>query len=118
MASPTLLNRNGKWPPFTMGGASFGGPWDFVYQAVPTALTDVSTVTSHIVGLVVYNPTGGALTFTIQTKDASPLALPLSGSIAAAGFSIVDIPFGLLCNGGFSVQGSGAGLLYSAVFTH
>lgn len=118
MASPTIVNRNGKWPPFTVGGAAFGGPFEIRWAAAPTALTDVDVVDSRIIGVAVLNSSGGALTFTLQTKDASPIALPTTGSLAAGASVIFNIPFGILSTAGFSVQASGAGLLYSVTWTH
>lgn len=97
---------------------AYGGPYEVAYQAVPDVLTDVDSRDSRLLGYVVSNPTSGDLTFTIQTKDASPLVLPLGGVIAAGASASVDIPFGLLSKGGFSVLGSDVGLLFSIVWTH
>lgn len=116
MPSPTVITRTG-WL-YTNQHYAYGGPYEIAYQAVPTSLTDVDTKDSRLLGICILNTTAGALTFTIQTKDGSPLLLPLGGSIAANAFSSVSIPFGLLSKGGFSVQASGAGLLYSVVWTH
>lgn len=116
MASPTVITRLG-WLG-TEQNYAYGGPFEIYYQAVPTALTDVDTRDSRLLGYSIANTTAGALTFTIQTKDASPLALPLGGSIAANSSAFVSIPFGMLSKGGFSVQASGGGLLYSVVWTH
>lgn len=117
MASPTLVNRNGKWSPFMLGGASFG-LFEVAFQAAPTALTDISVVDSRVVGVAVYNSTAGALTFTLQSKEGSPTPLPASGSYAAGASVILNIPFGILSLSGISVQASGAGLYYSLVFSH
>ena len=109
--SPTVINRT-HWP------SSYGGPYEVYWQAVPTSLTALDTRDSHLLGYCVSNSTSGALTFTIQSKDASPLPLPLTGSIAANTAVCNNSPFGLLTKGGFSVQASGAGLYYQAVWTH
>ena len=110
-ASPAILTRM-DWP------RAYGGPYEIYYQAVPTTLTDVDTRDSRLIGLCVTNTTAGALTFTIQTKDGTPLALPYSGSLAANSSSCNNLPFGVLSKGGFSVQAGGAGLLYGVVWTH
>jgi hypothetical protein len=109
--SPTVLNRT-NWP------KDYGGPYEVYYQAVPTALTALDTRDVRLLGVCVSNSTAGALTFTIQTKDASPLPLPFTGSIAANSAVCNNTPFGLLSKGGFSVQASGAGLYYQVVWTH
>lgn len=115
-AAPTLINRTGK-PVSPSGNGMYGGPYEFYYQAVPQTLTDVATADVHILSYCFYNSTGGALTLTVQTKDVSPLALPLSGSLAATTVACLTMN-GLLSKGGFSVQSSGAGMLYYAQFTN
>lgn len=116
-ASPTIINRNGQWPP--QGNSfGFGGPMEIRYQAIPLTLTDVAAKDARIISVTVFNNTAGALTLTLQTKDASPLPLPLNGSIPANASVSFNIPTGLLSTGGFSVQSSGAGLYYSAVWTN
>lgn len=106
-----IATRQG-WP------QAYGGPYDVYWQAVPTGLTQVDAKTSHIIGYCVGNTTGGALTFTIQTGDGTPLALPGNGSIPAATQICNNTPWGLLVNGGFSVQGSGSGLFYGITWLH
>lgn len=116
-ASPTIINRNGQWPP--QGNSyGFGGPFEIRWQPCPLSLTDVATRDVRLINVTVSNTTAGALTFTFQTKDGSPIALPLSGSIPANTAVNFNIPAGLLSTGGMSVQASGAGLLYSAVWTN
>jgi len=110
-ASPAVVTRM-DWP------RSYGGPYEVYYQAVPTALTDVDTRDVRLLGYCVFNNTAGALTFTIQTKDASALALPLTGPVPANTAVCNNSPFGMLSKGGFSVQASGAGLFYGVVWTH
>jgi hypothetical protein len=117
-APPTVINRTGRPASPTMAQFANGGPFEIYWQAVPTSLSDVATVDTHLLSVTVSNTTGGALTFTFQTKDASPLALPLSGSIPANTAVNFNIPAGLLSKGGMSVQASSTGLLYSLVWTN
>lgn len=114
----TTVNRDATWPPQAGSSYKFGGPYEIYWQAVPTALTDFDTRDVHIIGYCFYNPTGGSITLTIQTKDASPLALPLSGPIATGISVCTNAPFGILSKGGWSAQAGGAGALMSAVWTH
>ena len=105
-----VQNRSG-WP------QAYGGPYDVYLQAAPTSLTQVDAKTSHVLGICVTNTTGGALTFTFQTGDGTPLAIPPSGSIPANTSVCSNTPWGLLVNAGFSVQGA-SGLLWQATWTH
>src|SRR4051812_31103802 len=82
-ASETVISRGSQWPPQAGSSYSFGGPYEIYYKAIPTSLTDLDTRDSRIIGYCIYNPTGGSITVTFQTKDASPLPLPLSGPLAA-----------------------------------
>jgi hypothetical protein len=109
--SPTIVNR-------VSSGKALGGPYEVYWQAVPTTLTALDTRDSRLQGYCVANSTAGALTFTIQTRDATPLPLPLSGSVAANSSTCLNIPFSVLSKGGFSVQASAAGLYYTVVWTH
>ena len=115
----TSINRNAQWPPQGTH-FSYGGPFEVAWQAVPTSLTDLDSYVGNarLLGYCIYNPSGGAITFIIQTKDTSPLALPMSGSVAAGTSACFNAPFGLLSTGGVSVQAGGAGMYYSAVWTH
>jgi hypothetical protein len=97
---------------------AYGGPYDVYYQAVPTTLTVVDAATSHLLGYCVSNTTGSAVTFTIETGDASPLTLPLTGSISANTQVCANLPWGLLTNGGFAVQAGSTGMLWQATWTH
>lgn len=106
-----IATRSG-WP------QAYGGPYDVYYQPVPTSLTTVDALTSHILGYCVSNTTGGALVFTIQTGDGTPLPLPVTGSIAANTGFCNNTPWGMLSNAGFAVQASGSGLLYQVTWTH
>ncbi len=118
-ASPTLISRNSR--PIEPSGASpFGGPYEFVAQAVPQVATDVVAVTSHIIGIWVHNPTGGSsVTLTFKDKQGSPAALPLDGQVIPAGQDVVfNAPFGVLASGGMTITASGSGLTYEIVFTH
>lgn len=115
--SPTIVNMGGR-PVLPTGTSPFGGPFEFKWQALPTSLTDVATATAHITGYCFYNSNVAARTLTIQTKDGSPLPLPLSGSLAAATTVCFTFDQGLLVNGGFSVQASATGVYYYAKFTN
>lgn len=119
-ASFTPITRNSGWPPQAGTAYKFGGPYEIYWQAVPTSLKDMDSCAcdNHIISYAFYNPTGGAITLTVQTKDASPLALPGSGSLAAGQSVLFNIPGGLLVKGGWSVQASGPGVLFSGVWTH
>lgn len=118
-ASLTSVNRNGGWPP--QGKSfNFGGPFEIYYQQVPTTLKDVDSYSgdNRIIQYEFYNSTVGAVTLTVQTKDASPLPLPGNGSIAAGQTVIFNLPAGRLVKNGWSVQASGTGVFFSAVWTH
>lgn len=106
-----IVTRQG-WP------QAYGGPYDVYTQAVPTSLTAVDVLTSHILGICVANTTGSPITFTFQTGDGSPLVLAPSGPISANTQVCNNTPWGVLTNGGFSVQAGGAGLVYSMSWTH
>ncbi len=114
----TVVSRDSTWPPQAGSSYKFGGPYEIPWQAVPTSLTDLDTKDSHIIGYCFYNSTGGNVTLTIQTKDASPLPLPLSGPIATGVSVCTNAPFGILTKGGWSVQAGGAGVYVSATWTH
>lgn len=115
--SPTIVNMGGR-PVLPTGTSPFGGPFEFKWQALPASLTDVATSTAHITGYCFYNSNVAARTLTIQTKDAAPLPLPLSGSLAAATTVCFTFEQGLLVNGGFSVQASATGVYYYAKWTN
>jgi hypothetical protein len=117
-AAITVQNRTANWPPQSGTSFAFGGPFDIFYQAVPTTLTALDTKDCHIIEVTVYNSTGSPITFTMQTGDASPLAMPLTGSVAANTSVSFNIPGGLLVKSGFSVQASGSGLNFHATWTH
>jgi hypothetical protein len=112
------VSRDSTWPPQAGSSYKFGGPYEVPWQAVPTSLSDLSTRDSHIIGYCFYNSTGGSLTLTIQTKDATPLPLPISGPITSGTSVCSNAPFGILSKGGWSVQASGAGILFNAVWTN
>lgn len=106
-----IVTRQG-WP------QAYGGPYDVYTQAVPTSLTAVDVLTSRILGICVQNTTGSPVTFTFQTGDASPLALPPNGAIPANSQVCSNTQWGMLANGGFSVQASATGMLYQVTWTH
>jgi len=88
----------------------------FNYQAMPTSLTSVVPISSRLISVTFVNTTGSPITITFQTNDASPVSLPLAGSLAANTSVNFNIPAGLLCNKGFSVQAGGSGVNYSLVW--
>jgi hypothetical protein len=118
-----VVSRNSQWPP-QGSNFSFGGPFEIPWQAVPTTLTDLSTRDTHIIGYCFYNSTSSAITLTIQTKDASPLPLPISGPIAGSsagvpGTSVCpNLPFGILAKGGWSVQAGSSGVYMNAMWSY
>lgn len=115
-ASPTLVNRTGQVVS-PSGNSSFGGPYEIYWQAVPQTLTDVATADAHILAYCFFNSTAGTLTLTVQTKDGSPLPLPLSGPLSAGTTACLTLN-GLLSKGGFSVQSSGPAMYYTVQFTN
>jgi hypothetical protein len=121
-ASPTAINRNAQWPPQAGSQYGFGGPFEIYWQVVPQTLTDVCSGATcgdvHLIAVTFYNSGASAATITFQTKDASPLPLPLSGSIAAGTSVSWNQPAGLLSKGGFSIEASASGVYYSAVWTN
>lgn len=96
---------------------AYGGPYDVYLQPTPTSLTTIDAATSHILGICVENTTGGALTFTFQSGDASPVPIPPNGSIAANTQVCSNTPWGLLVNKGFAVSGP-TGLSWQGTWTH
>ena len=114
----TSTSRNSQWPPQSGTAYSFGGPYEVAWKAVPTTLTDLDTRTIHLLGYCVYNTTAGTLTMTIQTKDASPLPLPLSGPLAAGTSACFSFAAGLKSTGGASLSTTSTGVYYSAIWTH
>jgi hypothetical protein len=112
------VSRDSAWPPQSGASFRFGGPYEIPYKAVPTTLTDLSTRDSHIIGYCFYNSTGGTVTLTVQTKDATPVPLPLSGPITSGVSVCFNAAWGILSKGGWSVQASGTGVFYHGVWTN
>lgn len=119
-APPVLINRNAQWPPQSGPAFSYGGPYEFKSQAMPTSSTVVTARDAHIIGIWIHNPTGGSsITVTIKDAQGTPQPLPLDGQVITAGIDVVfNAPFGVLASGGITVQASGAGLQYQMVFTN
>jgi len=90
------------------------GVMNIAPKAAPTSLTQVTPYDAMLFGVTVTNTTAGALTFTLQSRDASPIAFLSAVSIPANSSYVVAIPFGLWMVRGFSVVASGAGLNYYA----
>lgn len=93
---------------------STAGVMNIAPKDVPTSLTVVTTQDSMLTGITITNTTGGALTFTLQSGQPSPVVFLPAVSIAANTTYVVNIPFGVWMVRGFSVQASGSGLRYYA----
>ena len=85
-------------------------------QAVPTSTTTVTISDSYMIGFTVINTTAGALTITVASREASPVALLSAVSIAANTTYVVSIPYGHWMVNGWTVTSSGAGLVYYATW--
>lgn len=118
-APPTPISRNNQWPPQGQYFA-FGGPFEFVSQAMPTTSTVVTAKTAHLLGIWLHNPTGGSnVTVTVKDGQGTPQPLPYDGQVIPAGTDTAfNVPFGVLASGGITVQASGAGLTYQIVYTN
>lgn len=81
-------------------------------QAVPTSPTVVTNQDAYPKTVVVSNPTGGAITFTLADRQTSPVSLLPAVSIAANSTVVVVFPAGYWCPGGFTVAGSDVGLTW------
>jgi len=110
-APPTTFNRNGGWPPQGQS-YKFGGSFEFYYQQMPTAATDLTTKDAHIIGYCVYNSNATTATVTLHTKDASPLPIPGDGVLNASTAFCNNSPFGMYVKGGITVQASATGVYY------
>ena len=83
-------------------------------QAVPTSAAIVASYDAYLKTITVTNTTGGALTFTLADRQASPIAVMTAVSIAANTTYILSFPSLYWCPGGFTVLASGTGLNYYA----
>ena len=92
------------------------GTWEAPLQAVPTSLTAVASIQAWLYQVHVNNTTGGAITFTLQDAQGTPVAGLSAVSIAANQAYVMAWPVGLPMNGGFGVTSGGAGLTFSAVW--
>ncbi len=93
---------------------STAGVMNIAPKAVPTSLTTVAAYDAMLYGVTVTNTTAGAITFTLQSRDSSPVAFLSAVSIAANTTYVIAVPFGVWMVRGFSVQASGVGLTYYA----
>jgi hypothetical protein len=117
--SPTLINRNAQWPPYSGSAFSYGGPFEFVSQSLPTTPTVVTPKTAHIIGIWLHNPSGITINFTIKDQQGTPQPLPLDGqAITSPNDVAFSAPFGVLAYGGITVSASAPGLIYQIVFTN
>ncbi len=82
--------------------------------AVPTSTTAVALTDAYLKTVTVSNPTSGAITFTLADRQASPLAVLGTVSIAAYTSYVVVWPAGYWCPNGFTVTSSGSGLTFYA----
>ena len=81
-------------------------------QAVPTSTTIVTAQDAWLMTITVSNPTGGAITFTVADKQASPIAVVGAVSVGANTTYILSWPVFYWCPGGFTVTSGGAGLTW------
>jgi hypothetical protein len=81
-------------------------------QAAPTSSTVVTTYDAYLKTITLANTTAGAITFTLSDRQASPIAFLSAVSVAANTTYVVSIPTSYWCANGFTVQASGAGLIY------
>jgi hypothetical protein len=80
-------------------------------QVVPATLTSVVSKDAWIYQIVVANITGSAVTFLVQDKQGTPLAVVPTVSIPANTAIIITFPFATRLIGGFSWQaGTGSAL--------
>ena len=114
----TSARRSSQWPPQAGGSSTYGGMYKVAWKAVPTTLTDLDTQTMIVSGYCFYNSTGGSLTLTIQTKDATSLPLPLSGPLAAGTSACFSFAPGLEATGGVSISTTATGVYYTAIWSH
>ena len=85
---------------------------DVTRVAVPTSLTNITALTAELWEISVNNTTGGGITFLVQDKQASPLAVVPTVTIPAATADlIVYNGTGERCPGGVSWQAGSAGLV-------
>lgn len=104
-ASPTLFQA-----------ASGSGDMQIKPQAVPTSTTVVAATDAYLRQVVVTNPTGGAITFTLSDRQSSAIDFVSAVSIAANTTYVVVIPNLYWCPNGFTVAAGGSGLTYYALW--
>jgi hypothetical protein len=79
-------------------------------QAVPSSSTVVTKVDAYLKTITVTNTTSGAVTFTLQDGQGSPIAVLSAVSVAANTTYVIVFPALYWCPGGFTVQASSTGL--------
>jgi len=80
-------------------------------QAVPTSSTAITTKDTQIVSLYVFNPTSGAITFTLTDGQGSPVSAFSAYSMPAGGFIVIDDENGgIVLTSGMKWQAGGSGL--------
>jgi phage terminase large subunit-like protein len=77
---------------------------------IPTTLTDEATLDTYIETITVTNDTAGALTVTLQDRQATPVKFLSSASIAANSTSVITFERPHKFKGGVSWSASAAGL--------
>ncbi len=85
-------------------------------QAVPTSATAITGYDAYLKTVTVTNTTGGAITFTLTDRQASPIDAISAVSIAANTTYVITFPNFYWCAGGFKVSAGGAGLVYYAAW--
>lgn len=83
--------------------------------AVPNAGTDLTAKDCIVYAVHVCNNTVGAVTFTLQDKQGTPLKLFSAYSIPANSFLNVSFNEGIPCTGGLTWSASAATSLYGYI---
>ena len=85
-------------------------------QPVPTSTTVVAESDAWVIGVVVVNTTSVGLSFTLASREASPVAFLSSVVVAGNTTYVISVPYGYWLPKGFTVIASGSGLNYTAVW--
>lgn len=82
--------------------------------AAPTSTTTVAFSDAYLKTITLVNTSGSAITFTLADRQASPVSVLASVSIAANTTYVVTFPNLYWCPGGFTVAASASGLNFYA----